>query len=162
MDLSETDQEHDEHMSTDLTDLAAFVERMVTVAQRAGMATLTIRTEGLKLELRSGTAVEIVSNHVPQPAALFEAPTPLIPQAEPAGYVITAPMVGTFYRSTSPTDPPLIQPGDRVEVGQLIGIIEAMKIMNEITADRSGTVLDVIAENATAVEFGSPLIRLGP
>jgi acetyl-CoA carboxylase biotin carboxyl carrier protein len=71
-------------------------------------------------------------------------------------------MVGTYYRSTSPTDPPLVQPGDRVEVGQLIGIIEAMKIMNEITADRSGTVLDVIAENATAVEFGSPLIRLGP
>jgi acetyl-CoA carboxylase biotin carboxyl carrier protein len=71
-------------------------------------------------------------------------------------------MVGTFYHSASPSDPPLVQVGDRVEVGQLIGIIEAMKIMNEITADRAGTVLDVLVPNATAVEYGSPLIRLGP
>jgi acetyl-CoA carboxylase biotin carboxyl carrier protein len=160
--LSEIDQEHEEHISTDLTDLAAFVERMVAVAQRAGMATLSIKTHDLKLELHSGTVVEIASNHAPQPVATMEDPAPFIAAAEPAGYMITAPMVGTFYRSTSPTDPPLLQPGDRVEVGQLIGIIEAMKIMNEITADRSGTVLEVIAENATAVEFGSPLIRLGP
>ena len=160
--MSETDQEYDEHTSTDLTDLAAFVERMVAVAQRAGMATLSIKTHDLKLELHSGTVVEISSNHAPQAVAPMEAPAPLIVTAEPDGYLITAPMVGTFYRSTSPTDPPLLQPGDRVEAGQLIGIIEAMKIMNEITADRSGTVIEVIAENATAVEYGSPLIRLGP
>ena len=160
--MSETDQERDEHNSTDLTDLAAFVERMVAVAQQAGMATLSIKTNDLKLELHSGTVVEIATNHAPKPVAPVEAAPQVMPAAEPAGYMITAPMVGTFYRSTSPTDPPLLQPGDRVEVGQLIGIIEAMKIMNEITADRSGTVLEVIAENATAVEFGSPLIRLGP
>ena len=80
----------------------------------------------------------------------------------PIGHLITAPMVGTFYQSPSPSDPPLVQVGDRVEAGQLVGIIEALKIMNEITSDRSGTVLEVIAANATAVEYGSPLIRLGP
>jgi len=161
--LSEGDQERDEHTSTDLTDLAAFVERMVQVAQRAGMATLSIKTEDLKLELRSGSVVEVSSNSAPKSAvAPVETPIPFTPDIEMVGYVVTAPMVGTFYRSTSPTDPPFVQPGDRVEAGQLIGIIEAMKIMNEITADRSGTVLEVIAENATAVEYGSPLIRLGP
>ena len=159
--MSETDQERVEHTSTDLTELATFVERMVTVAQRAGMAALSIKTDGLRLELRSGSVVEIASNPSPGPAALNDAPAPLVSDADNAGFVITAPMVGTFYRSTSPTDPPLVQPGDRVEVGQLIGIIEAMKIMNEITADRSGTVIEVIAQNATAVEYGSPLIRLG-
>ena len=161
--MSEGDQERDEHTATDLTDLAAFVERMVQVAQRAGMATLSIKTEDLKLELRSGSVVEVSSNSAPKSAvAPVETPIPFTPDIERVGYVVTAPMVGTFYRSTSPTDPPFIQPGDRVEAGQLIGIIEAMKIMNEITADRSGTVLEVIADNATAVEYGSPLIRLGP
>jgi len=161
--LSEGDQERDEHTSTDLTDLAAFVERMVQVAQRAGMAALSIKTEDLKLELRSGSVVEVSSNSAPKSAvAPVETPIPFTPDIEMVGYVVTAPMVGTFYRSTSPTDPPFVQPGDRVEAGQLIGIIEAMKIMNEITADRSGTVLEVIADNATAVEYGSPLIRLGP
>ena len=161
--MSEGDQERDEHTSTDLTDLAAFVERMVQVAQRAGMATLSIKTEDLKLELRSGSVVEVSSNSAPKSAvAPVETPIPFTPDIEMVGYVVTAPMVGTFYRSTSPTDPPFVQPGDRVEAGQLIGIIEAMKIMNEITADRSGTVLEVIADNATAVEYGSPLIRLGP
>ena len=161
--MSEGDQERDEHTATDLTDLAAFVERMVQVAQRAGMATLSIKTEDLKLELRSGSVVEVSSNSAPKSAvAPVETPIPFTPDIEMVGYVVTAPMVGTFYRSTSPTDPPFVQPGDRVEAGQLIGIIEAMKIMNEITADRSGTVLEVIADNATAVEYGSPLIRLGP
>ena len=161
--MSEGDQERDEHTSTDLTDLAAFVERMVQVAQRAGMATLSIKTEDLKLELRSGSVVEVSSNSAPKSAvAPVETPIPFTPDIEMVGYVVTAPMVATFYRSTSPTDPPFVQPGDRVEAGQLIGIIEAMKIMNEITADRSGTVLEVIADNATAVEYGSPLIRLGP
>ena len=161
--MSEGDQERDEHTSTDLTDLAAFVERMVQVAQRAGMAALSIKTEDLKLELRSGSVVEVSSNSAPKSAvAPVETPIPFTPDIEMVGYVVTAPMVGTFYRSTSPTDPPFVQPGDRVEAGQLIGIIEAMKIMNEITADRSGTVLEVIADNATAVEYGSPLIRLGP
>jgi len=127
------------------------------------MATLSIKTEDLKLELRSGSVVEVSSNSAPKSAvAPVETPIPFTPDIEMVGYVVTAPMVGTFYRSTSPTDPPFVQPGDRVEAGQLIGIIEAMKIMNEITADRSGTVLEVIADNATAVEYGSPLIRLGP
>ena len=75
---------------------------------------------------------------------------------------MTAPMIGTYYASPSPGDPPFVQVGDAVEVGQTIGIIEAMKIMNEIAADRNGVVAEVLVANSQAVEYGSPLIRIVP
>jgi acetyl-CoA carboxylase biotin carboxyl carrier protein len=160
--LGDSEQDRDEQQSINLTELATFVERMVAVAQRAGLASLEIEANGLELELKFGGTAEangqVAVPVPPAPAQLVNVPA----EPEPIGYVINAPMVGTFYHSTSPADPPLVQVGDRVEVGQLIGIIEAMKIMNEITADRGGTVLEVMAGNATAVEYGSPLIRLGP
>lgn len=148
--------------ATNLDDLAAFVERMVLVAQRAGVSSLDIKTDDVRIKLRSGQVVEAsLPVATPLPAIVdfgsFE-PGP----AEPNGYAITSPMVGTYYRSTSPSEPPLVEVGDRVEAGQLIGIIEAMKIMNEITSDRAGTVIEIVAANATAVEYGTPLIRLGP
>ena len=76
------------------------------------------------------------------------------------GHVVSAPMVGTFYSSPTPSSPPFVAVGDYVVAGQTIGIIEAMKIMNEITADRSGIVVEFLAENAQPVEYGSPLIRV--
>jgi acetyl-CoA carboxylase biotin carboxyl carrier protein len=160
--LGDSEQDRDEQQSIDLTELATFVERMVAVAQRAGLASLEIETNGLELELKFGGIAEANGQAV-APAPPASTPLAIAPaEPERAGYVITAPMVGTYYHATSPADPPLVQVGDRVEVGQLVGIIEAMKIMNEITADRGGTVIEVIAGNATAVEYGSPLIRLGP
>jgi acetyl-CoA carboxylase biotin carboxyl carrier protein len=75
---------------------------------------------------------------------------------------ITAPMIGTFYSSASPNDPPFVGVGDHVDVGQTVGIIEAMKIMNEIAATHAGTVQAILVENAQPVEYGSPLIRLTP
>jgi acetyl-CoA carboxylase biotin carboxyl carrier protein len=76
-------------------------------------------------------------------------------------HVITAPMIGTFYASPSPGEPLFVQVGDAIEAGQVVGVIEAMKIMNEIIADRSGVVTAVMVGNAQPVEYGSPLIRLG-
>ena len=160
--MSDVEHDSDEFAAADLNDLAEFVERMTAVAQRAGLSSLLIETEGLKVRLTSGKVVERVVSPESPPAVSRQEPAASLPAAEPNGHVVTAPMVGTFYHSTSPSDPPLVQVGDRVESGQLIGIIEAMKIMNEITSDRSGTVIDIIAPNATPVEYGSPLIRLGP
>ncbi|MCC7022820.1 MAG: acetyl-CoA carboxylase biotin carboxyl carrier protein [Thermomicrobiales bacterium] len=94
----------------------------------------------------------------PAPAGVGVLP----PAAEvETGHLITAPMIGTFYASPSPGAPPFVQRGDQVFAGQTIGIIEAMKIMNEISADRGGVVLEVLIENGQPVEYGSPLIRLG-
>jgi acetyl-CoA carboxylase biotin carboxyl carrier protein len=87
-----------------------------------------------------------------------QAPSPL--HVEHTGHIVTAPMIGTFYASPTPSDPPFVRLGDTVHAGQTIGIIEAMKIMNEIVADRSGVVTEIMAINAQAVEYGSPLMRL--
>ena len=86
--------------------------------------------------------------------------TPIDEPAEKDGHVVTSPMIGTFYSASAPGEPAYVQIGDEVETGQVVGIIEAMKIMNEITADQSGVVTELLVDNAEAVEYGSPLIRI--
>lgn len=78
------------------------------------------------------------------------------------GLFITSPMVGTFYAATAPEDPPYVKVGDRVEKGTVVCIIEAMKVMNEVKAGMSGTVVEVLIENGQPVEFGSKLFRIAP
>jgi acetyl-CoA carboxylase biotin carboxyl carrier protein len=96
------------------------------------------------------------------PAAIAPAtaaePTPAAAPAEPAGYAVKSPMVGTFYRAASPGAKPFAEVGQQVKEGQAICIIEAMKIMNEIEADKSGTITQILCENGQAVEFGQPLL----
>ena len=77
-------------------------------------------------------------------------------------HLVTAPMIGTFYTSPTPNDPPFVSEGDIVDAGQTVGIIEAMKIMNEIISEVAGVVVEVIAANGRAVEYGSPLVRIVP
>jgi acetyl-CoA carboxylase biotin carboxyl carrier protein len=77
--------------------------------------------------------------------------------APPAGHAVKSPMVGTFYRASSPGGKPFVEIGSQVKEGEPICIIEAMKIMNEIEADKSGRVVQILAENGQAVEFGQPL-----
>ena len=77
--------------------------------------------------------------------------------AAPAGHTVKSPMVGTFYRSSSPGSKAFVDVGSEVKEGEPICIIEAMKIMNEIEADKSGTVTKILCENGQAVEFGQPL-----
>jgi acetyl-CoA carboxylase biotin carboxyl carrier protein len=95
------------------------------------------------------TAAPVANGAATQPAA---APAP----AE-TGHIVKSPMVGTFYRASSPGSKPLAEVGQQVKEGDPICIIEAMKIMNEIEADKSGTVTKVMVENGQAVEFGQPL-----
>jgi acetyl-CoA carboxylase biotin carboxyl carrier protein len=90
------------------------------------------------------------------PAALLAEPATAEPLQEP-GHIVKSPMVGTFYRSASPGGKPLVEIGSVVAEGEPICIIEAMKIMNEIEADKSGTVTRLLCENGQAVEFGQPL-----
>ena len=71
-------------------------------------------------------------------------------------------MVGTFYRSPSPDEAPFVAIGDRIKLGQTVCIIEAMKLMNEIEAEVSGQVVEILVENGTPVEYGQPLMRISP
>lgn len=94
----------------------------------------------------------------PQPAA---APAPAaVVEPEPTAHTVKSPMVGTFYRSSSPGGKPLVEVGQSVKEGEPVCIIEAMKIMNEIEADKSGTVTRILCENGQAVEFGQPLFHI--
>ena len=93
------------------------------------------------------------------PAAAAPAPAAAAPAAAPVetGHVVKSPMVGTFYRASSPNAKPFAEVGQTIKEGEAICIIEAMKIMNEIEADKSGTITKVLCENGQAVEFGQPL-----
>jgi acetyl-CoA carboxylase biotin carboxyl carrier protein len=87
--------------------------------------------------------------------------SPVLSEPDPPEILITAPMIGTFYAAATPGAQPFVVEGDEVYVGQTIGIIEAMKIMNEIAADRAGVVEAILVGNGQPVEYGSPLMRLG-
>jgi len=76
---------------------------------------------------------------------------------EPTGHIVKSPMVGTFYRSSSPGAKPFVELGDTIKEGETICIVEAMKILNEIEADKSGTVTKILVDNGQAVEYGQPL-----
>ncbi len=96
----------------------------------------------------------------PAPAAAAAAPTPASPAA-PEGHLVKSPMVGTFYRSATPGAKPFVEIGDQVQEGATLCIIEAMKLMNEIEADKSGVVKAILTENGQPVEFGQPLFVIG-
>ena len=88
------------------------------------------------------------------PAAAVEAP---VANALPAGHVVKAPMVGTFYASATPGTPAFVKVGQQVKAGETLGIIEAMKMFNQIEADVAGTVQAILVENGQPVEYGQPL-----
>ncbi|MDQ0084165.1 MULTISPECIES: acetyl-CoA carboxylase biotin carboxyl carrier protein [Variovorax] len=90
------------------------------------------------------------------PAAPAVASAPAA-EAAPAGHAVKSPMVGTFYRSSSPGAAAFVEVGSKVNEGDTICIIEAMKILNEIEADKSGTITQILGENGQAVEYGQPL-----
>lgn len=81
--------------------------------------------------------------------------------ALPAGHIVTSPMVGTFYRSPSPGAAEFVKVGDTVKEGQTICIIEAMKLLNEIEADKAGVIKEILIDNGQAVEYGQPLFVIG-
>ena len=97
----------------------------------------------------------------PMPAQPQAVPAPVTapeaPAAEPAGHAVKSPMVGTFYRSSSPGSSPFVEIGSVIKAGDTICIVEAMKILNEIEADKSGTVTRILSDNGQAVEYGQPL-----
>ncbi|MBP1314734.1 acetyl-CoA carboxylase biotin carboxyl carrier protein [Herbaspirillum huttiense F1] len=94
------------------------------------------------------------------PAAAAPAAAPAAP-AVPEGYIVKSPMVGTFYRSSAPGAPAFVEVGKEVKEGDTLCIIEAMKLLNEIDADKGGVVKQILVENGQAVEFGQPLFVLG-
>lgn len=99
-------------------------------------------------------AHHIPSQHAQAPAADTAA------SSEDSGELITSPIVGTFYRAASPDSPPYAEPGQQVQKGDTICVIEAMKVMNELQAEFDCEIVDVLVENGTMIEFGTPLFKV--
>ncbi|MGV0961049.1 MAG: acetyl-CoA carboxylase biotin carboxyl carrier protein [Limnohabitans sp.] len=106
-----------------------------------------------------GVAAPVLVQPAPVAAPVAAAPVAAAPAAvqAPAGHAVKSPMVGTFYRSSSPGAAPFVQIGSVVKEGDTLCIIEAMKILNEIESDKSGTVTQILCENGQATEYGQPL-----
>ena len=96
------------------------------------------------------------------PAAVPAAPKADAKAADKPGVLVNSPFVGTFYRAPSPESPPFVEVGATVKKGQTLCIVEAMKLMNEIESETDGTVAEILAQNASPVEFGEPLFRIVP
>ena len=154
------------------------IQRLLEIVADSGMAEVKVEEGDFKLTVRSTPKVELGSASGPvlmaAPSAAPPAPTapsaPAAPAAAPASpppaaepgsganeSLVLAPIVGTFYASPSPDADAFVSVGDRVEVGQTLCIIEAMKLMNEIQAEEAGTVKQVLAQNAEPVEYDQPL-----
>ena len=95
-----------------------------------------------------------------EPAATVGAPEPVVVAPALSGHVVKSPMVGTFYRSPSPSSPSFVECGQHVKVGDVICIVEAMKMMNQIEADKAGVVEAILVENGQPVEFDQPLVTI--
>jgi acetyl-CoA carboxylase biotin carboxyl carrier protein len=152
------------------------LRELIELISRSNFVTFELEREGFKLKLEKGgtpapSQVVVVPAAAPLPvapsplAAVAPAVAPAAPPAEAAdsGLVeMTSPIVGTFYRQPSPSAPPFVEPGSKVRKGQVLCIIEAMKLMNEIEAEMDAEVVEILVANGQPVEFGEVLFRLRP
>lgn len=156
------------------------IRELLAVLSQSDISELSIKSEEFELTVRkdrptAGAAVVSVDAPPPTPLPVAAPPTPAAapaPQATPQPAAppsadsnlleITSPMVGTFYRAPSPDDDPFVNVGDRIKTGQVVCILEAMKLMNELEAEVSGEIVEILVENADPVEYGQVLMRVRP
>jgi acetyl-CoA carboxylase biotin carboxyl carrier protein len=154
------------------------LQDLIDFIAKSGLNKVNIETEEFKISVQREPSTKLVSSPVTAAPALSAAPaTPVAapaPAAAPATPVaapapassnhqpLKAPMIGTFYRSSGPESPAFVNVGDVVEKGQVICIIEAMKLFNEIEAEASGRIVKALVENATPVEYDQPLFLIEP
>ena len=144
------------------------LKTLIELVETSGIAELEIQEGEERVRItRSGAAGQNPGSAASQSMAAAlsaaAAPTPAMHLPPPAaeGHVVKSPMVGTFYRSATPGSSPFVEVGDTVEEGATLCIVEAMKLMNEIEADKSGVIKAILTENGQPVEFGQPLFIIG-
>ena len=146
------------------------LKTLIDLVSESNISELEITEADGKVRIVKADPAPVPVHYVPAPAmvaasAAATAASPSVPEppAEPVetGHIVKSPMVGTFYRAANPGSKPFAEIGDPIKEGDPICIIEAMKIMNEIEADKSGTVTRILCENGQAVEFGQPLFVIG-
>lgn len=146
-------------------------ELLMAIAQME-IAELILKSDDLELTVRKGTTsvqdVPVVvspstATSPPSPPNVpSDAESPSPPPSEQRWVEITSPMVGTFYRAPAPGEEPFVKTNDQIQTGQTVCIIEAMKLMNEIEAEVSGQVMEILVEDGEPVEYGQALMRVDP
>lgn len=161
----------------ELDRLLAGAERLAGILRGSsvGRVSLSVGAVRLEVEAVAPPAVQVAAPVAGAPVAgtpiagipvagvpVAAAPAAPAEPAPPPGFAVTAPLVGVFYRSAGPGKAPFVEVGDRVAAGDQIGIVEAMKMMNEVLADRAGVVREIHPADAEVVEFGQVLFTLSP
>jgi len=148
------------------------VKALIDLVTKNELSEFELEQEGFKIRIKKGGLQAVLAPALAAPAAAPAYHPPpaaapaqgAAPSAAPAstGKEILSPMVGTFYRSPSPDSPSYVEIGQAVTEDTVVGIIEAMKVMNEIKAETKGVISEILAENGKAVDFGKPLFRIKP
>ncbi|HHJ40103.1 MAG: acetyl-CoA carboxylase biotin carboxyl carrier protein subunit [Methylothermaceae bacteria B42] len=141
------------------------IKKLIEILEETSIAEIEIHEgeESLRISRVSATTQIVAPVETPPPAPQPQAPAEeVVPAAEeveeePAGHIVRSPMVGTFYRAPAPGAKPFVEVGHHVNVGDTLCIIEAMKILNQIEADKSGVITKILVENGQPVEYNQPL-----
>ena len=166
-------------LTSDEADLVELIDRLAAVADGSGLAEIELSSGGTRVVVRSRAAVagaQIILNGgapaatasaaptaVPTAAPSSAAPAPsTATSAAPSGVFVNAPLTGIFYAAATPGADPMVAVGQTISVGQPIGLIEAMKLFNEIKSEKAGRVVRIVAENGRLVKSKSPIIELEP
>lgn len=153
------------------------IQELIKFVSKSGVNEVAIEQENFKITIKTNQSPVYVSAAIPAPVAPVQAvatapaaPAPATPAAstpapaeDTSKYItIKSPMIGTFYRSSSPDKPPFVNIGDEIGVGKVVCIIEAMKLFNEIESEVSGRIVKILVDNATPVEYDQPLFLVEP
>ena len=143
------------------------IEDLVELLNRYHLTELEVEKKGVRIRVRRDPVPTFTSPSV-EVSKTAEAISPALPQSTPQPseslhfLTVTSPIVGTFYRASSPDADPYVEEGALVKKGQVLCIVEAMKLMNEIEAEADGKVVKILVESTTPVEFGQPLFLIDP
>jgi acetyl-CoA carboxylase biotin carboxyl carrier protein len=143
-------------MKLDLDQLRA----LIRLLDESNLTEIEVKQDDERIRIRRDPVSDLTTV-APSVTPVASAPVAEASSAgEPEGVLVTSPFVGTFYRSPSPDLDPFVDVGDRISAGQILCIVEAMKLMNEIEAEVEGTIVEVLVENGKPVEYGDPLFRV--
>ena len=148
------------------------IQDLIKFVHKSGVNEVSIEENDFKITIKTNQAPTVVTASIPAAAPLAAAPAPVAaaPVAAAAAAVsesdnyltIKSPMIGTFYRSASPDKPSFVNVGDEIKAGQVLCVVEAMKLFNEIEAEISGRIVKVLVDNASPIEYDQPLFLVEP
>lgn len=148
------------------------IQDLIKFVHKSGVNEVSIEENDFKITIKTNQAPTVVTATIPAAAPIAAAPAPVAaaPAAAAAPAVsesdnyitIKSPMIGTFYRSASPDKPAFVNVGDEIKAGQVLCVVEAMKLFNEIEAEISGRIVKVLVDNASPIEYDQPLFVVEP